>query len=73
MRLEKHTPEEIEAAKKESGDATPTDEQLEEWIKVHDSLNKRIISDLLPKKSFLTKMPFTWAEDLTIPLLLKVH
>lgn len=40
MRLSKHTPEEIEIAKKESGDATPTEEQLEEWKLIHNKLNK---------------------------------
>ena len=44
MRLEKHTPEEIEEAKKESGHSIPTEEQLEEWKKVHTQINRRMAS-----------------------------
>jgi hypothetical protein len=42
MRLAKHTQEEIDEAKKQSGDATPTPEQLAEWERVHQSLNREL-------------------------------
>jgi hypothetical protein len=40
MRLEKHTEEEIEAARSESGWALPNEEQIKEWTKVHDKLSQ---------------------------------
>lgn len=43
MRLEKHTEEEIELAKKESGIVTqPNEEQMQEWIKIHEDLNLKL-------------------------------
>lgn len=43
MRLEKHTDEEIELAKEESGDATPSKEELEEWKIVHNKMNADLV------------------------------
>jgi hypothetical protein len=45
MRLSKHTLEEIEEARSASRIEITTDEQWEEWKKIHQSLNRRIISD----------------------------
>ena len=39
MRLEKHTPEEIDQAREESGFSNPSKEDMEEWTKLHEQLH----------------------------------
>jgi len=39
MRLEKHTEDEIDRAREESGFARPNEDQIKEWRKVHEKMN----------------------------------
>lgn len=50
MRLDKHTNEEIEIAREESGFALPNSEQIEEWKKVHERINQDMARDDLNRR-----------------------